>query len=344
MRMPVALSASAVFFMPRPAKPRTLAALSSLIIAVLSGAVAAQDPFDIPTWAYPGGKPDSTVADSVRLHRLPGSAERFTLRHVVNRFDPPDWHPQNHLPMPDVVAHGRVPKLYACAYCHLPNGTGRPENATLAGLPEAYIVAQLGAFRSSARRSPLPSYVPGLSMHTVALNATDADVASAARYFSRLKGEPRVKVVETARIPRMQEAAFVYRRVPGGGTEPLGDRIIEGPPDFERHELRDDALTYVAYVPPGSIKRGRSIATTGANGVTTACVTCHGAKLTGVDSIPRLAGHFPTYIMRQLVAFKTGARLTSASQPMQAVVARMSVADMIAVAAYAGSLNAGRQP
>jgi cytochrome c553 len=58
--------------------------------------------------------------------------------------------------------------------------------------------------------------------------------------------------------------------------------------------------------------------------------------------IPPLAGRYPTYIVRQLLAFKTGARYTAASQPMQAVVARLSVEDMIAVAAYAASLPAPR--
>jgi cytochrome c553 len=242
--------------------------------------------------------------------------------------------------MPDVVAHGRGPKLFACAYCHLPNGTGRPENAPLAGLPEAYIVAQLEAFRTSARTSPLPAYIPGQSMHTVAVNSTEQDAVVAAQYFSRLKNTPKVRVIETSRIPRVREAAFVYARDPAGGTDSLGMRIVEGPPDLERHESRDDEITYVAYVPPGSIKRGRSIATKGPDGPATACVTCHGARLQGVGLVPSLAGHFPTYIMRQLVAFRTGARSTPATQPMQGVVARMSVADMIAVSAYAGSLNA----
>lgn len=242
--------------------------------------------------------------------------------------------------MPDVVAHGQSPKLFACAYCHLPNGTGRPENAPLAGLPESYIIAEMDAFRTSARQSALPGYVPGNSMHTVAMNATPAEIASAAQYFSRLKTRPRVRVIESARIPQMREAAFVYARAPGNGTEPIGHRVVEGPPDFERHELRDDAITYVAYVPPGSIRRGRSIATTGANGLATACVTCHGAKLLGAGLIPPLAGRYPTYIVRQLVGFKTGARSTPASQAMKAVVSGMSVDDMIAVAAYAGSLAA----
>jgi cytochrome c553 len=290
-------------------------------------------------WAFPGSPKDSAVIDSAWFRRVPNSGARFTLRQAVNRFAPPDWHPSGHPPMPDVVAHGRRPDLFACGYCHLPNGAGRPENVSLAGLPEAYIIAQLADFRSSARRNPSPGWIPGNSMHTVAMSATEADVASAARYFSRLPFKPQVRVIEAARIPRMREAAFVYARISGKGTEPIGSRIVEGPPDFERHELRDDAMIYVAYVPPGSIKRGRSIATKGANGLATACVTCHGKTLVGKGLIPPLAGRYPTYIVRQLLAFKTGARSTPASKPMQPVVARMSVQDMIAVSAYAASLR-----
>ena len=221
---------------------------------------------------------------------------------------------------------------------------GRPENANLAGLPEDYIIAQLASFRDSTRRSPLPGWIPGTAMLAVAVNATDAEVASAARYFSQLRSTPRVRVIEAAVIPRMREGGFVYARVSGAETEPIGRRIVEGPPDFERHELRDDAMTYVAYVPPGSIRRGRGIATSGPDGPATACVTCHGAKLLGTGPIPPLAGRYPTYIVRQLLAFKTGARSTPASQPMQAVVARLSVDDMIAAAAYAASLTPTPRP
>ncbi|HEX9129771.1 MAG TPA: c-type cytochrome [Gemmatimonadaceae bacterium] len=311
-----------------------------LVIGLFTVALdVSQDPSEVPRWAFPGGPVDPTVADSTRLHRVPNGAARFTLPQVVDRFAPPDWHPSGHPSMPDVVAHGRKPTLFACAYCHLPNGMGRPENATLAGLPADYIIAQLAAFRDSVRRSPLPGWIPGNSMHTVAINATEAEVDSAARYFSGLRFTPRARVIEVARVPRVREAGFVYARIPGVGTEPLGGRIVEGPPDFERHELRDDGMTYIAYVPRGSIKRGRSIATTGPNGPTTACVTCHGANLTGTGLIPPLAGRYPTYIVRQLFAFKSGARSTPASQPMQAVVARLSVGDMIAVAAYAASLG-----
>jgi cytochrome c553 len=178
---------------------RSLAPVLPIIIAVFTVALAVfQERSDVPLWAFPGSPTDSTVADSTRLHRVPNSRARFTQRQVVDRFAPPDWHPSGHPPMPDVVAHGRTPNLFACAYCHLPNGMGRPENATLAGLPADYIIAQLAAFRSSARRSPLPGWIPGNSMHTVAVNATDADVATAARYFSTLRFAPRVRVIEAA--------------------------------------------------------------------------------------------------------------------------------------------------
>ena len=325
--------------MTRPSL-RSIAPALPMIIALLTVAFAAfQQPSDIPAWAFPGTRRDSTIADSTRLHRVPNSEARFTLPQVVDLFAPPDWHPAGHPAMPDVVARGRKPKVFACAYCHLPNGLGRPENATLSGLSEDYIIAQLEAMRTSARQTALPDWIPSNSMHTVAANATEAEVAAAARYFSALRPAPRVRVIEATRVPLTRQAGFVYARIPGKGTEPIGSRIVEGPPDFERHELHDDAMTYLAYVPPGSIKRGRSIARTGTNGVATACITCHGPTLAGVGPIPPLAGRYPTYIVRQLVAFKTGARSTPASQPMQVVAGGLSVDDMIAVAAYAASLR-----
>lgn len=293
---------------------------------------------DVPRWAFPGVAAREP-ADSGRLHRIPGSSRTFTLRQVTDLFAPPDWHPAGHPAAPAVVTSGRRPNLWACGYCHLINGMGRPENAALAGLPEQYIVAQIAAFRDSSRRGALSGYRPGEVMHIVARNATEADVAAAASYFSRIPFAPRVRVVETATVPRLREAAYVYVRANDGGKEPLGRRILEGPPDFERHELRDDAMGYVAYVPLGSIERGKRLATIGADGIATACITCHGPDLGGVGVIPPIAGRYPTYLLRQLIGFKNGARSSTSSVPMQGVVAHLSLDDMIAVAAYAASVQ-----
>jgi cytochrome c553 len=42
-------------------------------------------------------------------------------------------------------------------------------------------------------------------------------------------------------------------------------------------------------------------------------------------------------MLRQLIAFRTGARDTPASAPMREVAATLSIEDMVAAAAYAGS-------
>ena len=62
-----------------------------------------------------------------------------------------------------------------------------------------------------------------------------------------------------------------------------------------------------------------------------------GPSLRGVGLVPPLAGRSPSYILRQLVGFHTGARATPASAPMQEVAAKLSIDDMVAAAAYAGS-------
>ena len=195
------------------------------------------------------------------------------------------------------------------------------------------------------RTSRLPDFylgahaaVSGLSvlMAEVAANAADQEVAAAADYFAAIPARAHLQVIEADRITGSEAKAFLLRAVPGAG-EPLGDRIVEGPADFERFERRDPRLIYTAYVPPGSLKRGEALARTG--GARVACETCHGAGLRGGDGAagPPLAGRSPSYLFRQLYGFSTGARGGEASIPMRAVVARLTQKDMIALAAYAGS-------
>ena len=50
--------------------------------------------------------------------------------------------------------------------------------------------------------------------------------------------------------------------------------------------------------------------------------------------MPPLAGRSPSYLLRQLFAFRSGARAAPADLPMGAVVVRLEVQDMIAIAAY----------
>ena len=47
--------------------------------------------------------------------------------------------------------------MRACALCHYPNGKGKPDNAAVSGLPEAYFIQQLLDYRNGTRKSTNPN-------------------------------------------------------------------------------------------------------------------------------------------------------------------------------------------
>jgi len=294
-----------------------------------------------PAWAMPlGTGAPAAPFDSVTPRRVPGSTAAFTELRAHDRYNVPDWYPGSHPAMPDVVARGRRPAVWACGYCHLPDGAGRPENAALAGLPEKYIARQMAAFRSGERGSPWHApNKPADIMRGIADSATTTEVKDAARYFSRLTPRQRARVIEAERIPRVRPGTGLYFLAAEGGEEPLGERLIEVATDAERHELHDARVEYVAYVSPGSIARGQELAKHGIPGVkSSACTSCHGSKLRGAGSAPPIAGRSPSYLLRQLLGFAAGSRSTKDAVPMRTVAGTLTVKDMIAAAAYAGSL------
>ena len=293
-----------------------------------------------PAWAYPlvePGSPPSPIDDG-EPHRVPASAVTITLKQITF-FDAPDWHPDGHPIMPDVVVHGRKPDLFACAFCHLPNGQGRPENAALAGLPAAYIVQQVGEIHGGLRRSAQPAFSPTKSMVKVGDNATPADVDAAAAYYALLTYKPWITVVESNVAPktRVAKSSALFPLVEGG-TEPLGDRIIEVPEHPDRTELRDDSSGFVAYVPPGSIHRGDGLAHA-SSGERMACTACHGTDFRGTTTAPPLAGRSPSYVFRQLLDIRAGTRRGPTVALMEPQVAVLSEGDMRDVAAYVASMT-----
>jgi len=94
-------------------------------------------------------------------------------------------------------------------------------------------------------------------------------VKSSTEYFASLKYKPWIKVVETDTVPKTHVAGFMLVPLEGGGTEPIGQRIIEVAEDLARTRLRDPRSGFIAYVPVGSIKRGEALVTTGGAGKTT---------------------------------------------------------------------------
>ena len=122
------------------------------------------------------------------------------------------------------------------------------------------------------------------------------------------------------------------------GKEPLGRRIIEVPQNLEQFERRDGRSRLIAYVPPGSVQRGRELATSGGKRTVT-CSICHGPDLRGLGPIPGIAGRSPSYVVRQLYDFRAGARAGAWSALMKPVVEKLSADDMISLAAYVASLS-----
>jgi cytochrome c553 len=304
------------------------AVLAIVATSALSQPVAAPD---LPTWLYPpppvvappAGPPDTS------LRHAPGSSLGFTISQLTDRFGPADWHPDDHLPAPDIVAHGQKPDIWACGFCHLMNGQGSSDNAPLAGLDVNYFTRTMGDFKSGARKGADP-HGPS-RMAQIAATMSDDQVAAAAQYFAAVKYQPLVQVKEVDVAPVYHLVGAVLTAT--GQTAPLGQQILEVPADPQRAALRDDESGFIAYVPTGSIATGQALAT-GQGGVR-ACGGCHGADLGGTQRAPALAGRSPTYLLRQLYNFKVGAR----GGQMARIAGPLSLDQMIALAAYTGSLK-----
>jgi cytochrome c553 len=313
------------------------------VLCLLAVPVGAAPPSAIgepPAWAYPVPPADlKPTPDDGTIRRVPDSSAGFTLTQLRDRFLAPDWHPEDHPKMPDIVAHGRKPDVLACGYCHRADGPGGPENASLAGLPYSYIVQQMSYYKSGKRSTALPNRLPQALMMALAKAATDEEIREAARYFSLLNPRQNIRVVETDRVPKTYVANWFLAVQEGKESELLGERIVETPENLERFESRDARATFIAYVPAGSVDRGAAIANGKRAEKAASCTTCHGKVLRGENAVPSIAGRSPSYVVRQLYDIQTGARTGRGAVLMKGQIARLSLDDMISVAAYLASLK-----
>jgi cytochrome c553 len=285
---------------------------------------------ELPQWAYPTAPPPGAPPDNTVKKTLPGSTKSYTAAQINDRFGPPDWYPEDHAPMPSIVAEGKKPNAFACDLCHLTNGAGHPESAGVSGLPAGYIMRQMAEFKAGVRkgmRAPV--------MVQIASALTEEETKAAAEYFSSMKFPKFYKVVETDQAPKSYVGNGAMRfAAKEGGMEPIGNRIIEIPADEDRTEARDPRAEHIAYVPPGSIKKGEMIVTTGDGGKTVACAVCHGPGVKGLGEVPAIVGRSPEYIYRQLNDIKIGTRNGTWVPLMKGVVEKLTEEDMVAISAY----------
>jgi cytochrome c553 len=324
-----------------------------------------------PWWAYgfvtpaaPGEKatlpgppvralrPNENAAELTRKHRIDGSAGAYSVVEIRNGNEVVDWFPDDHPPLTPILKHGPASlgaNAYGCAFCHLPNGKGKPENAPLAGLPAAYFARQLHDMRKGERSSADPRKANTLLMIELAKAMTDAEIKETAEYFAAMTWTPWIRVIETERVPRTKTVSGMFVPLEKEATEPLASRIIEVPENPEQTELlRNPRSGFVAYVPVGSVHQGEALVLAGGGtmvdgkqvgGKTLACATCHGPDLNGIADVPGIAGRSPSYLVRQLYDIQQGTRKSPQSQLMLPVVAHLNQDDLVAIGAYLASLR-----
>jgi cytochrome c553 len=305
------------------------AGVSSQAPGVQSTALPAPTPRE-PSWAFQV-QAGSLPAESPEPKTVPGSTRKYTPKEIDDLTGPPDWFPDAHPPAPEPVVKGR-PGLLACGGCHLMSGLGHPESADLTGFTAAYLTQQMMDFRSGARVDF------AARMDAFAKAMTEEQIRQTSEWFASLPRQRFVRVVEAPMVPKTFVGQGRMRFVDPaakGEMEPIGARIITLPENQELARLRDPRSGFVAYVPPGSVARGKALAESGG---AAACTKCHGPELKGQGNIPRLAGNHPIYIVRQLYHFKEGTRNGPNAAQMKQAVAQLTDEDIIALAAYSGSL------
>jgi cytochrome c553 len=308
--------------------------ISILMLAFLPISMA--HAVDRPDWAYPP-KQQAEVPkepDDGKPLQAAGSTRSYTRKEINSQMDSPDWYPDEHPPMPTIVAHGNGTTVRACIGCHLPHGLGHPENSRMAGTTAAYLTRQLADFKSGVRGGE------GAGVMTrFAKDLTDDQIRDATAYFAGLKPKRWTRVVETDTVPTSYFEGTRRLQLSDGKTEPIGKRIVELPEDKEQVELRSPHASFVSYVPVGSLAKGEALVTTGGSGKTLPCAICHGVGLKGLGDVPNIAGRSPGNIARQIYYFQTGDRGGPSAALMKGVVEKLTGDDVIAIAAYVSSLE-----
>ena len=308
--------------------------LASLLAMVSAGAAMAAE--SALQWAYPLPPPDLPPPDDKILHTAPGAPDdmKLTRKQIDDPFNPPDWFPKEHPPMPKTVRYGRPPTVRACMVCHQANGTGHPESTSLAGLSVNYMIEQMHAFRDGDRTGVRTDV-----MVAIAKAITEDELKEAAEYFTGLDKVKSIRVVESATAPKANpKTGGKLVLDPEGGNVPVpANRIYEIAEDGEGALNRDPHAGFIDYVPVGSIAKGEALATTGGNGKTLQCSVCHGQDYKGVGDVPRLAGRSAYTIVRQLNDIRMGARKGASVALMQPVVKNLDDEDIVNLAAFMAS-------
>lgn len=154
-------------------------------------------------------------------------------------------------------------------------------------------------------------------------------------YFPRIAGKPAGYLYNqlvafrdgTRHYPPMN---YLVAYLPDSYLREIAEHFAKQRPPFAPQDQTP--------VDPSLLSRGRNLVLAGdAQKGVPACVTCHGAGLTGMNpGIPGLVGLRPTYIAAQLIRWRVGDRHAIEPDCMKRVATRLSDMDVTAVSTWLG--------
>jgi cytochrome c553 len=179
--------------------------------------------------------------------------------------------------------------------------------------------------------------------------AEDAEIVRMANQVCASCHGPHGDSISPA-FPRLsgQNAAYIEAQLKAFKDQARGDPYAQAYMWGMVSQLDEDTMKrladyYAAQKPhhgqtgePALMAEGRRIFENGvADSGISPCASCHGANAQGKDTIPRLAGQHPEYLVKQLAAFKS---LQRGNAPVMHVMTQnMTLDQMRAVAQYAAS-------
>lgn len=193
-------------------------------------------------------------------------------------------------------------KTASCSGCHGEDGNSTmPGFPKLAGQHQAYLAKQLKAFKSGARNSPM--------MAPLAMGLDDQTIEEIATFYAgnKISGNPAPKLPDSddddapAKTDDQKKAEL--------------EALITQGSDLYRN---------------GNLSREVS-----------ACIACHGPYAEGNKpaAYPSLHSQHADYVIKTLTDFKTGARTSNRENMMHMIAAKMTDADIKAVAYYISTLR-----
>src|SRR5262249_39391110 len=109
---------------------------AALVFCFANALLAADAPDPPPAWAFPVPAPGHVpIPENPKaIPHVAGSSAVYRWGDIQNPSFLVSWFPNEHPPMPTIVATGTGHGVFGCSFCHQETGLGGPESAAVAGL------------------------------------------------------------------------------------------------------------------------------------------------------------------------------------------------------------------